>query len=104
MNEFTAFILDQLREHLDVHEKRMFGGYGLYCEDIFFAIISDDTLYFKINEKSKETYVQAGMKPFRASKKQTLTSYYEVPAEILEDTEELAQWAGEAIEAQIEHH
>lgn len=98
------FVLDQLQEHLEVHEKKMFGGYGLYCEDIFFAIVHEDTLYFKVSEETKKTYMQAGMKPFSPNKKQTLTSYYEVPAETLENTEELAIWAGEAIEVQIKHH
>ena len=37
------------------------------------------------------------MKPFRPSKKQTLKNYYEVPAFVLEDHEDLTDWATKAI-------
>ncbi len=40
------------------------------------------------------------MEPFRLSEKQTLSSYYEVPADVLEDDEELMNWALRAVEAQ----
>ena len=41
------------------------------------------------------------MKPFRPSAKQTLKSYYEVPADVLENSDQLAAWAQEAIH--LEH-
>jgi DNA transformation protein len=40
------------------------------------------------------------MKPFRPNAKQTLTSYYQVPADILEDSERLCDWAVKAIHSQ----
>ncbi len=71
----------------------MFGGQGLYHGEIFFGIIHDGRLYFKTDGESRKEYVERGMEPFRPSEKQTLTSYYEVPVEILEDDEALTLWA-----------
>ena len=52
---------------------------------VFFGIISQARLYFKTTPTSRIAYVQRGMQPFRPNARQTLTSYYEVPVDILED-------------------
>lgn len=92
MDSFTQYVLEQLRE-LDVHEKKMFGGYGLYYQDAFFAIIYDEELYFKTDSESKKKYATH---PFKPNEKQTLHNYLAVPADVLEDEEELCEWAREA--------
>jgi DNA transformation protein len=76
----------------------MFSGFGIYAGDIFFALIAEDALYFKTNEQTRRRYKEAGSDCFRPSKTQVLKSYYEVPADILEDRESLLEWASEAIE------
>ena len=50
-------------------------------------------LYFKTNEQTRPAYIENGMKPFRPSEQQTLKNYYEVPPDVLEDGDELIQWA-----------
>jgi DNA transformation protein len=40
------------------------------------------------------------MKPFRPNAKQTLKSYYQVPADVVEDSDMLCKWAAEAAECQ----
>jgi DNA transformation protein len=40
------------------------------------------------------------MKPFRSNAKQTLKSYYQVPVDIIEDMDELREWATRAIGCQ----
>ena len=94
---FKDFVLDQLADIPGVRARRMFSGYGLYSDDVFFAIISDDILYFKTNEKTRARYITAGMKPFAPSAKQILKNYYEVPTEALENREVLCELADEAI-------
>ena len=97
---FRAFVEDQLEgiERLDV--RPMFGGYGLYCGDVFFGIIFHGQLFFKTSEDTRGRYVKRGMKPFRPSAKQTLKSYYEVPADVLDETDVLVAWAREAVSCQ----
>lgn len=97
-DSFKEFVLDQLRALGPVDCKAMFGGYGLYYDEIFFGIISKGQLYFKTDQTTVKDYQEKGMQPFRPNFKQTLKNYYEVPAEILEDGEELAKWARESLE------
>jgi DNA transformation protein len=98
---FKGFVSDQLRGLGPVDCRAMFGGYGLYYEGtanaIFFGIIFKGRLYFKTDSHTASSYTQKGMKPFKPGPKQTLKSFYEVPVEVLEDSDELASWAKEAI-------
>jgi DNA transformation protein and related proteins len=97
---FKDFVLDQLQEIADVGADRMFGGYGLYQSETFFGIIHKGCLYFKIDESTIGAYRRRKMKPFRPNPKQTLKTYYQVPAEILDDAERLGEWAVQAIRCQ----
>jgi len=94
---FKKFVLDQLRFLDRVDCRSMFGGHGLYCEGIFFGIISGGRLYFKTNPTTVSDYLERDMKPFQPSPRQKLKNYYEVPVEILEDEEQLAVWARKAV-------
>lgn len=95
-DSFKEFVLDQLENAGPVNCRAMFGGYGLYLNGIFFGIISKSRLYFKTSEATLPNYLSQGMKPFRPSAKQTLKTYYEVPLEVIEDKDCLAEWALEA--------
>ncbi len=92
-NEFKEYVLDQLRLLNNVESKQMFGGFGLYCRGIFFGIIVDGCVYFKTDLSSVDSYKERGMAPFKPSAKQTLKNYYEVPPEILEDEQQIVEWA-----------
>jgi DNA transformation protein len=97
---FRDFVLDQLRPLGEVDCRRMFGSYGLYHDGVFFGILSQGRLYFKTSAATRGTYEQRGMQPFRPNPGQTLKSYYEVPIDILEDHEQLAAWARQAVACQ----
>ena len=94
---FKHFVQDQLRGMAGLELRRMFGGYGLYCGAIFFGIIHQGRLYFKTTEVTRGIYQSRGMQPFRPGPKQTLRSYYEVPADVVENADELCAWAGAAL-------
>ena len=97
---FLDFLTDQLDGIDDVVAKRMFGGVGLYSGDLFFAIVYEDIVYFKVDDVNRSDYVRAGSKPFKPYEDRPMTmQYYEVPAAVLEDAEELCTWARRAIAA-----
>ena len=97
---FKDFVLDQLQDLDSIDARRMFGGHGLYQDEIFFSILHKGKLYFKVDESTIGEYRKRKMKPFRPNPKQTLTSYYQVPVEILEDSEWICGWAVKAIQCQ----
>src|SRR5260370_41062982 len=77
----------------------MFGGVGLYHEERFFGLIAGDTLYFKVNDSNRGDYEARGMGRFRPfpDKPYWSMTYYEVPADTLEDADECAVWARKSV-------
>jgi DNA transformation protein and related proteins len=97
---FKDFVLDQLQALDGVEARRMFGGFGLYRDETFFGIVHKGRLYFKIDASTVGEYRKRKMKPFRPNARQTIRSYYQVPAEILEDADRLVAWVGRAVACQ----
>ena len=93
---FKDFVLDQLRELPGLTHRAMFGGYGLYQRETFFGIIHRGRLYFKTDPTTAPRYRDRGMKPFKPTSAQTLKNYYEIPVEVLEDSDALTAWASQA--------
>lgn len=98
-NSFQEFVLDQLGESGEVDCRAMFGGFGLYRRRRFFGIIHRGRLYFKTDATTEPSYRERGMRPFRPNAKQTLKTYYEVPPDVLDDPDQLAEWAERAVNA-----
>jgi DNA transformation protein len=98
-DDFRDYVLDQLRAAGRVSARRMFGGVGLYLDSLFFALIADDTLYFKADDSNRARFERAGSRPFcpYPDRPDQVMGYWQVPAEVLEDDEELAAWAREAM-------
>lgn len=100
--DYLNYVLEQLEHAGTVTPKRMFGGVGLYMDDVFFALIADDVLRFKVDDTNRADYEKAGMEPFRPYKdRKTIMDYYEVPIDVLEDRAELKLWAEKAIDAAL---
>ena len=95
---FIEFVCDQLEGVDCVTHKAMFGGHGLYCGSTFFGIVYKGTLYFKTDEATRRRYEKWGSAPFQPNARQTLKSYYEVPAELLDDAVKLVDLAEEAVD------
>jgi DNA transformation protein len=97
--------LDYVREQLaglgGVSSRRMFGGAGLYCDELFFALVDNDTLYLRVNDANRAHYTTRGMAQFRPypDSPQLSMSYYEAPADVLEDAAALVAWARRSVAA-----
>jgi DNA transformation protein len=102
-DDYLRWVLEQLSGAEGISSRRMFGGFGLYRNDVFFAIISDDRLFFKVSDSSRADYETRGMARFRPypDKPQVSMSYYEVPADVIEDAEECVRWAMRAVAASV---
>jgi DNA transformation protein len=76
----------------------MFGGVGLYADEVFFGIIAADTLYFKVDDTNRRDFELAASHAFKPYDDKPLTMpYYNVPADVLEDRDTLARWAARAV-------
>jgi DNA transformation protein len=96
--DFLTYVVDQLAAFAKVRSRRMFGGVGLYADDVFFALIDNDTLYFKVDDSNRADYLARGCKPFQPFPSEPTFSmnYYDVPPEVVEDSDELKVWARKA--------
>jgi DNA transformation protein len=96
---FRTFVLEALgRVAPAVRDRPMFGGVGVYAGELFFALIDEDQLYFKVDDQNRPDFEARGMGPFRPfGEGGEVMQYYEVPGELLEDIEELRPWVQAAI-------
>jgi len=86
--DFLNYAMDRLSSIDNIRSRAMFGGYGIFHEGLMFALIADDTLYFKVDESNRDIYEKAESQPFPHG-----ISYWEVPAEVIEDKNRLVEWA-----------
>ncbi|MDJ0948280.1 MAG: TfoX/Sxy family protein [Alphaproteobacteria bacterium] len=100
---FLEHLTDMLAPLGPVSARRMFGGAGIFRDGLMFALVADDTLYFKVDDRNRAAFEAAGMPPFRYEKrgKTFEMSYYEAPADALDDGEELLRWAEGAWDAAV---
>jgi DNA transformation protein len=100
-SQIVELALDLLAPMEAVTARAMFGGYGIFKANKMFALIADDVLYLKVDDKNRKRFEQEGLGPFVYSggKKPATMSYHEVPAEAMEDSALLCDWAKGAFDA-----
>ena len=100
-NEFVTHVLDLLEALGPVSARRMFGGYGIYLDQLMFALVAGDTLYLKVDDETRGEFEAASLEPFRYTKKgkSYQMSYHAAPENALEDAELLRDWARKAVDA-----
>lgn len=98
-DSYRAYVLEQLEGIGRLRSRSMFGGVGLYGEDLFFALIANNTLYFKVDESNRDDFTARGMGPFRPfpDKPGYEMQYFQVPADVIEDADTLAEWARKSL-------
>ena len=95
---YREFVLEQLGRVTPVTGKSMFGAVGIYAQRLFFALIAEDRLYFKMNDATRPDFEQRGMEPFRPFGEDSAMGYYEVPVDVLEDVNQLEAWINKAVD------
>ncbi|ALV05146.1 TfoX/Sxy family protein [Roseateles depolymerans] len=107
-NGFVAHCMELLAVLGPIRAKRMFGGHGLYADDIFVAIITGDQLYLKTDDQTRPRFEAAGCAEFRydrRAKDGSVTTaslgYYQPPEEALESAALMAPWARLSMEAAL---
>ena len=92
----AAAELEETLAPLGVSSRAMFGGYGLFKDDVMFAIIdSEGRLYLRADSTTAVAFEAAG------STQHARMPYWEVPQPIREDSQQLREWAATAAEVAI---
>jgi DNA transformation protein len=96
------FLIDLFADFGPVTIRRMFSGFGISADGTNFALALRAGLYFRADEASIPQYEAEGSKPFQyqtRAKMVTVNSYWQLPARLFDDSEELAGWARAALAA-----
>jgi DNA transformation protein and related proteins len=68
VNSFVEHLNEVFHLFGPIHSKRMFGGYGIYHQELMIGLVADDTLYLKIDAVSEPLFSKAGCLPFEYTK------------------------------------
>ena len=97
------YLLDMLDELGGVRSRAMFGGFGIYRDDLMVGLIANEVFYLKVDDENRSDFEKAGSSPFlshRAGRNEPIKmSYWEVPADVLENGRQLREWTERANEA-----
>ncbi|MGD2054895.1 MAG: TfoX/Sxy family protein [Gammaproteobacteria bacterium] len=102
-DEFVDYLLELMQPLGPVSAKAMFGGYGIYIDDLMFALVADDVLYLKTDAGNLPDFEKQHLPEFSYERNgRTINlSYREAPTEIMEDTEGMRLWGNKAIAAAL---
>ncbi|HEY6512615.1 MAG TPA: TfoX/Sxy family protein [Burkholderiaceae bacterium] len=93
---FVLHCLELLAPLGAVHARRMFGGYGLYVDEVFVALIADERLYMKADDVSRAAFERAGCEPFAYSRRDrsaVTLGYWAAPEQALDSAHAMQPWA-----------
>lgn len=101
-NEFCDYVVDLLSPLGEASYKFMFGGYGVYVDGLMLAIVADDQLLLRADDENRPNYEALGIKPFQPYEGKTHSMpFYTVPDEVMDDPDELVEWARKSLAATL---
>jgi DNA transformation protein and related proteins len=99
---YADFLREQLAPLGRLSLRRMFGKTGVFCDGVMFAVVTDNTLYFRVDDHNRETFREASsFPPLNYAKKGSTIdlSFWRVPERLFEEPDELVSWARAALAA-----
>ena len=101
---FVDHCLELLSPLGSTRANRMFGGHGLYIDNLCVALVFRDVLYLKVDEPNRAAFESAQCQPFFYETKNGETgslNYFTAPEEAMESPHEMLPWARRALAAAV---
>lgn len=102
--EYRAYVEELLQPVGKVTTRGMFGGVGIFYRGLMFALISNDELYFKVDDRNRGDYEAMAAGPFvyeAKSGKRAVMSYYRVPDEVADNEDDILAWARKSVDVAL---
>lgn len=99
---FAEFLREQLAPLGRVTMRRMFGKTGVFCDGVMFGMVTEDTLYFRVDDENREAFREAASSPplnYRKKGQSIDLSFWRAPERLLDESDELVGWARVALAA-----
>jgi DNA transformation protein and related proteins len=99
---FADFLREQLVPLGSITMRRMFGKTGVFCDGLMFGMVTDDTLYFRVDDHNRAAFKEAEIFPPLSYEKGGCSidlSFWRAPDRLFDEADELVTWARAAMEA-----
>jgi DNA transformation protein len=99
---FAEFLREQLAPLGHLTLRRMFGKTGVFCDGVMLGMVTDNTLYFRVDDGNREAFKEAeAFLPLNYEKQgQTLDlSFWRAPERLFDEPDEFVEWARAALAA-----
>jgi DNA transformation protein len=101
-DSFGEFLREQLSPLGHLTLRRMFGKTGVFCDGVMLGMVSDNTLYFRVDEDNRAAFEEAKAFPPLNYRKKGDTidlSFWRAPERLFDEPDELVAWARAALAA-----
>jgi DNA transformation protein and related proteins len=101
-DSFAEFLRDQLAPLGGISTRRMFGKTGVFCDGVMIAMVTDDTLFLRVDEQSRAAFKEAEAYPPLNYRKKGATidlAFWRAPDRLFDEPDELVTWARIALAA-----
>jgi len=101
-DSFAEFLRDQLAPLGHVTTRRMFGKTGVFCDGLMFGMVTDNMLYFRVDDQNRSEFKEAEAFPPLNYRKQGSTidlAFWRAPDRLFDQPDELVAWARVALAA-----
>lgn len=99
---FAEFLREQLAPLGRLATRRMFGKTGVFCGGLMFAMVTDDTLYFRVDDDNRTAFAEAESFPplnYESRGRTIDLSFWRAPDRLFDEPDELVRWARAALGA-----
>jgi DNA transformation protein and related proteins len=89
-DSFAGFLREQLAPLGRITLRRMFGKTGVFCDGLMFGMVTDDTLYFRVDDANRAAFKEAeSFPPLNYAKKgETIDlSFWRAPERLLDESD-----------------
>lgn len=102
-DDFITYLQDLFAPLGELSARRMFGGYGLYLDEVMIGVVMDDGLYLKADDVTQAQFEAAGSAPFiyDSGGKRVTMSYWSAPEAAMDSPQAMLPWARLALEAAL---
>jgi DNA transformation protein and related proteins len=101
-DSFAEFLREQLAPLGRVTLRRMFGKTGVFCDGVMLGMVTENTLYFRVDDHNRVTFKEAAsFPPLNYGKKGSTIdlSFWRVPERLFDEPDEFVTWARAALAA-----
>ena len=101
-DSFAEFLKEQLAPLGHITLRRMFGKTGLFCDGLMLGMVTDNTLYFRVDDHNRTAFTEAASAPPLNYRKQGETidlAFWRAPERLFDEPDELVEWARLALGA-----